>query len=93
MILLFFRDVFEHCAGDHPCYMEVRIDSLMSGYFFISPCQDIDLDQVPEYELGAIFRKLAPPREEHQPELPDLLDLFELAEFPENVEDIYQGHM
>lgn len=55
---MYYRDVREHCVDEHQEWLHhMKMEDIVSRYFYLVPLyQTLDLDNNPDYELGAAYR-------------------------------------
>lgn len=55
---MYYRDVLEHCVDEHQDWLHVmKVEEIVSRFFYLVPLnQGLDLDNNPDYELGAQYR-------------------------------------
>ncbi|KAG5359791.1 hypothetical protein CJU90_5631 [Yarrowia sp. C11] len=55
---MYYRDALEHCVDEHQKWLKLmKLEDIISKFFFLVPLnQTLDLDNNPDYELGAGYR-------------------------------------
>lgn len=55
---MYYRDVREHCVDEHQDWLHLmKMEDIVSRFFYLVPLnQTLDLDNNPDYELGAAYR-------------------------------------